>query len=234
MILRVVRKAIESLAAVFLLSLQYIPLVGVITPMIIPLLPWIAALIRSHPADASWELNYLISMLFAPRATLHWVFFVAGLTIFIVAFVHYVLHLLFRRSSLLRTGLYAVVRHPQYLGISLATFGLSIMSILFVSRTFPRIGIHAIVIDTQNVYAVFGTWLLQVVGYFLLATYEEKHLLREFGDEYEQYKQDVPFILPFSRLTRIPEPFFSAIVVITFTLLLLFMLDFLYHPGALW
>jgi protein-S-isoprenylcysteine O-methyltransferase Ste14 len=229
-VFRAIRKAIEFLAALFLLLLQYIPYVGWITPMIIPLLPWIAALIRAHPADASWNINHLISMLFTPRATLSWAFFIAGLVIFSIAFVHYVLHLLFRRSSLLRTGLYSVIRHPQYLGIALATFGLSITSILFVSYSYPRLGMHTIVIDVQIVSTVLGAWFLQVTGFFLLAAYEEKHLLREFGDEYAQYKQDVPFILPFSRLTRIPEPFFSAIVVITFLLLVLLMLDFLYCP----
>ena len=202
--------------------------------MIIPLLPWLAALIRAHPMDAFWDINYLVSMLFTPRATLSWAFFIGGVVIFSAAFVHYVLHLLFRRSSLLRTGLYSAVRHPQYLGVALATFGLSLMSILFVSYPYPRAGLNSIVINVQTVYTVFGAWFLQVTGFFLLAAYEEKHLLREFGDEYEQYKRDVPFVLPFSRLTRIPEPFFSAIVAIAFILLLLFMLDFLHYPTPLY
>ena len=128
---------------------------------------------------------------------------VAGLVIFLVAFIQF----LIKRGRLITRGLYSVVRHPQYLGITVMTLGISMMSIQFA-------GWHP---------EVLYVWLIQVFGYVLLAASEEQHLLKEYEREYQPYRQRVPLIFPIPRLTRIPEPLFSMVIAFIITFLLTFL-----------
>ena len=80
------------------------------------------------------------------------------------AFVH--------TTRLVNTGIYAVVRHPQYLG-----------------------GILSIFVATPLLYQ---HWLFVVLGIpgavlvYLGARQEDKYLIAKFGEEYRQYMQAVP------------------------------------------
>ncbi|HEY51185.1 MAG TPA: isoprenylcysteine carboxylmethyltransferase family protein [Dehalococcoidia bacterium] len=80
------------------------------------------------------------------------------------AFVH--------TTRLVDTGIYAVVRHPQYLG-----------------------GILAIFFATPLLYQ---HWLFVVLGtpgailVYLGARQEDKRLIEKFGDDYKDYMQSVP------------------------------------------
>ena len=80
------------------------------------------------------------------------------------AFVH--------TTRLVDTGIYAVVRHPQYFG-----------------------GILAIFLATPLLYQ---HWLFAVLGIlgailvYLGAKQEDKRLIEKFGDEYKHYMQAVP------------------------------------------
>jgi len=73
---------------------------------------------------------------------------------------------------LVDSGIYAVVRHPQYLG-----------------------GILAIFVTTPLLYQ---HWLFMVLGIpgtilvYLGARQEDKRLIEKFGDEYKHYMQSVP------------------------------------------
>jgi protein-S-isoprenylcysteine O-methyltransferase Ste14 len=75
-------------------------------------------------------------------------------------------------TNLVDTGLYAVVRHPQYLG-----------------------GILSIFIATMLFYP---HWLFVILGIpgmitvYMSCREEEVYLLRQFGDEYREYMQRVP------------------------------------------
>ncbi|MEM3722691.1 MAG: isoprenylcysteine carboxylmethyltransferase family protein [Candidatus Bathyarchaeia archaeon] len=117
-----------------------------------------------------------------------------GLIIFLTAFIQM---LRMRRKRLLTSGLYSVVRHPQYFGIIVMTLGLTIMSIQW-SGMEPK---------------VLLMWLIEVLGYCLLASYEERCLLNKHGKEYRQYKQKVPFIFPIS-VSRMPEPILTLTVAL--------------------
>jgi len=123
-----------------------------------------------------------------------------GFIIFLTALVQM---LKARRKELLTGGLYSVVRHPQYFGIIVVTLGLTIMSIQWSG-------------SKLNVVLV---WFIGVLGYVLLAGYEERYLSRRFEKEYQQYKQKVPFIFPIS-ISRIPEP----VLTLTIALMITFML----------
>ena len=81
-----------------------------------------------------------------------------------------------RDTGLVKKGLYAWVRHPQYLGIIVWIFG----DVLYGLRP-----------------ADFVLWTTLVVLYLILAESEENALVKEYGGEYLVYKKHVPFILPF-------------------------------------
>jgi protein-S-isoprenylcysteine O-methyltransferase Ste14 len=76
-------------------------------------------------------------------------------------------------GALVTRGLYRVVRHPLY------TFGL-----LFIWLT-PTV--------TQNSLTVFiGATIYTLVG----AVFEERKLLRDFGEAYAEYKRKTPMLIP--------------------------------------
>jgi protein-S-isoprenylcysteine O-methyltransferase Ste14 len=78
-------------------------------------------------------------------------------------------------STLVTTGIYGYVRHPQYLGFMLITLG---MNILWVT-------ISTLVL-----------WPILVIVYYRLAKKEDEEMEKIFGDEYQKYKQVVPMFIP--------------------------------------
>lgn len=166
------------------------PAVGPFISLIfLPLGFYLVAYLLMYPE----YLGHNLLLLFSTRALFGQIIAVAGLTIFIMACIQF----LRKRGKLNKTGLYSTVRHPQYLGIMVMTLGMSV-----------------ICIQLGNWHKALHTWLIQVLGYLLLARYEEHHLLKEYDEEYRQYRQRVPFIFPVPRLTKIPEPLFSMILAL--------------------
>lgn len=84
-----------------------------------------------------------------------------------------------RTEKIVTTGVYSIVRHPQYLGGLLSHVGISIL--------------------LSALYSSFSTPLMIVLVYFISCK-EEEELIREFGKEYEDYKEKVPMLIP--RLRR--------------------------------
>ena len=85
-----------------------------------------------------------------------------------------------RGRKLVTSGLYSVVRHPQYLGIILATLGLTLESSAGGG--------------TRLISLI--AWTLLIVAYVWLAYREESSLQEKYGTEFLAYKKKVPFILP--------------------------------------
>ncbi|KPV64837.1 MAG: hypothetical protein AOA65_0751 [Candidatus Bathyarchaeota archaeon BA1] len=170
-----IRHTIEALTSLFLFLLQYIPVAG---PwfgfMILPLAPFVLGLFWVLPEF--WEAEIYL-LLLSPRLMFGRIVAIMGFIIFLMAFIQ----LLRARGRLIAWRLYSIVRHPQYFGIIVMTLGISIMSIQYTMGASPQ---------------VLYFWLVEVSGYALLAGYEERHLLIEYGREYQQYKQAVPFIFP--------------------------------------
>jgi protein-S-isoprenylcysteine O-methyltransferase Ste14 len=81
-----------------------------------------------------------------------------------------------REKRLQKDGLYATVRHPQHLGIAIWTFGLA----LAASTT-----------------AGYMTWFTVLYTYILLALWEERRLIQQFGSTYDRYRRSTPFMIPF-------------------------------------
>lgn len=78
-------------------------------------------------------------------------------------------------DELIITGLNGHLRHPLYLGILMGLVG------------------WIIVQPTSAVIATFGITLLYVhIGIY----FEEKKLIKQFGEQYVKYKNDVPKLIP--------------------------------------
>lgn len=81
-----------------------------------------------------------------------------------------------QQNRLVTTGLYSLVRHPQYTGLFIGLFGEGVVHwpTLFSLALFPVI----------------------LTAYGLLARAEEKRVLEQFGDEYRAYQHRVPMFIP--------------------------------------
>jgi len=85
------------------------------------------------------------------------------------------------KATLVRKGVFGVVRHPIYLGAILFYVGLTV--------------------TTFSIAA--GVILLLIISfYYFIARYEEKLLQQNFGWEYEKYKKEVPMLFPKLRKTN--------------------------------
>lgn len=114
------------------------------------------------------ETGMLISML------LGYALLFIGIGIFIQGWR--VLHRARQQNELITTGLYSLVRHPQYTGLFIGLFGEGVVHwpTLFSVGLFPVI----------------------ILAYGLLARSEEKKVIEKFGDAYLDYRQQVPMFIP--------------------------------------
>lgn len=198
-----IRHVIEALSSAFLLLFQHIPVAGPWRGfMIIPLAGYVFGFFWEFPEFRGQQI-YLL--LVSPRLMFGRVVAIAGFIIFIMALIQ----LLAERGRLVTWGLYSVVRHPQYFGLSIMTLGINMMAIQFGGRT--------------DISSISFIWLIQVIGYILLAGYEERHLVIDYQKEYKQYKEKVSFLFPTPHFSKIPEILVSIIIasIIAFLLMLI-------------
>jgi len=80
-----------------------------------------------------------------------------------------------RTERIVTEGVYSIIRHPQYLGGLLSHVGIAFL--------------------LSSLYSLIVTPLLTFLIY-LIARKEEEELLREFGEEYLNYKRKVPMLIP--------------------------------------
>jgi protein-S-isoprenylcysteine O-methyltransferase Ste14 len=80
-----------------------------------------------------------------------------------------------RPVKIVTTGVYSIVRHPQYLGGLLAHVGFAFL--------------------LSGLYSLLSTPLVAAVVY-LISRKEEAELTKEFGQEYLDYKKKTPMLLP--------------------------------------
>jgi protein-S-isoprenylcysteine O-methyltransferase Ste14 len=80
-----------------------------------------------------------------------------------------------RTERIVVDGVYSMVRHPQYLGGFLAHVGVSFLFSAWLSAV---------------------TTPLILLLLLLISRKEEKELVKEFGTEYEEYKENVPMFIP--------------------------------------
>lgn len=87
-----------------------------------------------------------------------------------------------KRDGVVKEGIYKYIRHPQYLGMFLLTFGQLIQ--------WPTI--TGIIL-----------WPCLLLIYYKLALKEEKDVEEKFGKEYTKYKSEVPGFIPKGKIFRI-------------------------------
>ena len=102
------------------------------------------------------------------------VLFVVGIVLFFVCAVQ-IYAAKFRKKGAVLFGLYAYIRHPQYVALGLAGLGLAIL--------WPR-------------FMTVVLWLLMTAVYFLLAKDEERRMLTAHGDTYQPYMNATGMFLP--------------------------------------
>ncbi|MDI6895556.1 MAG: isoprenylcysteine carboxylmethyltransferase family protein [Bacillota bacterium] len=80
------------------------------------------------------------------------------------------------QGELVTRGIYGWVRHPQYLGLIVMTFGM-----LLQWPTLP----------------ILVMWPILTWAYCRLCLIEERELAATFGEQYRVYRQKVPMLFPF-------------------------------------
>jgi protein-S-isoprenylcysteine O-methyltransferase Ste14 len=80
-----------------------------------------------------------------------------------------------KKGQLVTSGIYAHVRHPQYMGLLLLTIGINVLWVT----------ISTIIL-----------WPILAIMYFRLAKEEEKTMEEKFGEIYRKYKTRVPMFIP--------------------------------------
>jgi methanethiol S-methyltransferase len=150
------------------------------------LLPWLSTHFPGIDF-LSHDAGHLLEMMFGWRVNPHFGPFhlLSNLFIFggfiMLSSAWRVLYEAQRRHRLATTGLYARVRHPQYVAFVLIMFGFLLQwPTLITLAMFP---------------------VLTVV-YMRLAIAEEKDMLAEFGAEYAAYLQRTPAFIPGARVSQ--------------------------------
>jgi protein-S-isoprenylcysteine O-methyltransferase Ste14 len=78
-------------------------------------------------------------------------------------------------GTLLTDGLYATIRNPRYVEVALWTLGYALFA---------------------NYLAGYALFLLSIPTLYLIVLLEEKELSKRFGDEYDEYRRQVPRFIP--------------------------------------
>jgi protein-S-isoprenylcysteine O-methyltransferase Ste14 len=79
------------------------------------------------------------------------------------------------KNSLVTTGIYKHVRHPQYLGFLLITLGMNVLWVTF---------------------STLALWPVLALLYYRLAKEEDKQMEQKFGKQYTEYTKSVPMFIP--------------------------------------
>lgn len=109
-----------------------------------------------------------------------WIFWILGITLITLSYYH----IFFRKEEgLISRGVYAVVRHPLYLGWILS---------IFVATAF---------LYQHWVFVVFG--IPGIASVYLISKQEEQDNIDKFGEEYERYMHKVPGMNLFAGVIRL-------------------------------
>jgi len=201
-----VRHLLEAMFSVLLFGMQSILNAGIfISIMSIPLLPYLFYFLVGQVSPEALKFNIQV-MLFAKAFWVGRAIALIGVVVLLLAAAQ-LLWNHYKGVGLIKTGMYSVVRHPQFFGIITITIGLTVM---------------VLTNSTSKLFQISGLWLIQTLGYAGIARYEETHLLKQFGESFRQYKRDVPFIFPTKRPSRIPETLFTILIAVLIYCVLLF------------
>jgi len=201
-----VRHLLEAIFTALLFGTQTILNAGIsISIMSIPLLPYLFYFLSGQHPLTALEFNIYV-MLFAKAFWVGRAIALIGVAVLSLAATQ----LLWNRHKgvvLIKTGMYSVVRHPQFSGIIIITVGLTVM---------------VLTNSTDSLFQIVRLWLIQILGYIAIARYEEWCLSRKIGEEYRQYKRKVPFLFMVKCPSRIPETLFTIFIAVLLSVVLTF------------
>ncbi|HTY24706.1 MAG TPA: isoprenylcysteine carboxylmethyltransferase family protein [Desulfomonilaceae bacterium] len=143
-----------------------------------PIFAWL-----DHYAATRWLTSFFLPhMVLPPTLPLKAIriggsiLFVIGLIGFLICALQVYLGKIFK-WGIAAKGLYAYIRHPQYLFLGVWGVGLVIL--------WPR-------------FIVLATLSLMFILYYFLAKDEEQRMLDQYGDDYRQYMEGTGMFVPFS------------------------------------
>jgi protein-S-isoprenylcysteine O-methyltransferase Ste14 len=190
------RHLLESMLTALLFGTQTILNAGwAISVMAIPLLPYLIYFFRGQ-AKPDREIQVLF---FSKEFMVGRMIALIGFAVFLFAALQFLWNKA-RGTGIIKTGVYSVVRHPQFTGIIIVTIGLTVMVLTLACP--------------GNQLLILGFWMIQILGYVGIAWYEEVHLLEQFGESFHQYQRDVPFIFPIKCPPRISEVLFTILIAV--------------------
>ncbi len=210
------RSLVEYLIAVLLFSLQQIPVVFTWTwPMLLPLAAYFTSMLWVNGEVLPRQIQLLF---FDQRLMFGRIITVIGFTLFLIALFQFVK----QRGQLVSSGFYSIVRHPQYFSLIIMAYGVSVMAREFgggVVRPSLLAGIPWL-----TSLLVSFPWLFLVLGYVLLALFEELHLTQEY-EQYRQYQKEVPFVFPVLHKSGILEVILSVTIILAMQFILMLPLS---------
>lgn len=143
----------------------YAPILGFLEAR--PATAWLTAFFLPHISNGG---NLILSGL----AYLGPLLFGIGLAVFFVCAIQVYTAKLFKRGVVAR-GLYAWVRHPQYLGLAMAGLGLLLY--------WPR-------------FIILVLYIAMLFLYYVLARDEERRMANRYGESYHDYAKSLSMFVP--------------------------------------
>ncbi|TFF93151.1 MAG: hypothetical protein EU543_04290 [Promethearchaeota archaeon] len=107
-------------------------------------------------------------------------------------FIYQLIH----RKDLIKEGPYKIVRHPQYLGLIIMTFGLTMISL----KAYPILFFLEETLLSYDFLVLI--WIIETFAYVILAKIEDISLSKRYGEDFENYKNSVGFMFPLLKLNR--------------------------------
>jgi len=86
-----------------------------------------------------------------------------------------------KNPMVIKTDIFAVIRHPMYFGSILIYLAFLVLGLSFIGLII---------------------FIFVVIFYYYLCRYEEKLLIQKFGKEYIEYMKKVPMLIPFSKIKK--------------------------------
>jgi protein-S-isoprenylcysteine O-methyltransferase Ste14 len=169
---------------------QSLPPLGVWTSlMTLPFASYLILAFTNLPVNLPRALSEFLapSPILVPERT----FVIIGLLILVYSLVYLRIK---RNEGLVTSGPYRLVRHPQYFGMILSTLGFTSWSVWILSNT---LGI-GFLSPSQTV----GVCFIELLAYIFLAHVEELFLSKNYGEAFEDYKSQVPLLIPFFKTNR--------------------------------
>lgn len=136
--------------------------------------------------------------------------FFSGIFLFLYAAIP-LYYAKFRRKGIVTKGIYCKVRHPQYLGLGIAGFGLLLY--------WPR-------------FLILILYISMLFVYYLLAKNEEQRMINQYGKKYLEYMNNVPMFMPKNIGGKFYSFFFKDIKSKTTVILTLYILTLIVAVGT--